>query len=727
VLWLSSAGVNDPVSDTRDYYEGFLAYRNSDVGAKISRTIVGTRYNAPLAEARGKIVIIEDFGCTSCGLDGKAYTDDPSIPNRDGGSTFFATAASMNSLWGYISSQFAVIDSGLTERMYQNSLAASGGLYPMDAATGFLGIDGMNSRTLRHLFAGSQNRTTGLLWMDAPGPALISAVIAENLKFATNISLIRDDFENIFEEISYAATGDGNDKSADHATQLQDYLQHILPEQHWSVLVSATLGSDNWGFSVEPEGLYHKTDWIDGYSHVAVNALQVNADISAAEISAYLTPERLASLSGDAVGRAAGARTLLESHFPWARWNVAVKRWPFDPENWATELDSAASVSLPSADDGELYLYTVWATSGINRAPVANAGGPYEANEGSTITFDASASSDPDGDALHYRWDLNGDGSWDTISSTDPTAHGTYNDNGTFLAKVEVSDNALTTVATVSVKVHNVAPTLDAGGAATIFGGLALTRECHILDPGNDTWSVEIRYGDGSRTNLLHPQKTFVIQHAYPGPGDYDVEIFVSDDDGDSGFATFHVQAGVNSPPTPVDDWIEIGTVTAGTEIKLSIAKLLHNDTDPDSDPLTLKDFDPLSANQQSVRRDGDALYYRVPAAPVEPDSFNYTVADSAGAMGTATVHIVPVKIDPTSNIISLTQLPSGTVRLLFVGVPGRSYIVQATDSLNKPDWTNLGTVMAEANGFVTFEDTEAPSHLTRYYRCVSVQNTLPN
>lgn len=81
----------------------------------------------------------------------------------------------------------------------------------------------------------------------------------------------------------------------------------------------------------------------------------------------------------------------------------------------------------------------------LNTAPVADAGGPYTVKPGARIVLDASASSDLEGDALTYVWDLDGDGEFD--DATGPTA--TFRANrppGSYPVAVQVSDGSESSV-----------------------------------------------------------------------------------------------------------------------------------------------------------------------------------------------------------------------------------------------------------------------------------------
>ena len=86
-----------------------------------------------------------------------------------------------------------------------------------------------------------------------------------------------------------------------------------------------------------------------------------------------------------------------------------------------------------------------------NVPPVADLGGPYFGYVGIEIKFDASDSTDYNGDNLEYRWDFDNNGIWDTSWSNDPTATHTYLEDYSDMVMVEVSDDEYTDTAFVIV------------------------------------------------------------------------------------------------------------------------------------------------------------------------------------------------------------------------------------------------------------------------------------
>jgi len=75
----------------------------------------------------------------------------------------------------------------------------------------------------------------------------------------------------------------------------------------------------------------------------------------------------------------------------------------------------------------------------VNQTPVADAGGPYRGDVGTSIELDGSGSNDSDGSISLYEWDLDNDGQYD--DATGATASFNAAAEGTFTVGLQVTDN----------------------------------------------------------------------------------------------------------------------------------------------------------------------------------------------------------------------------------------------------------------------------------------------
>ncbi|WP_442505486.1 S8 family serine peptidase [Novipirellula sp. SH528] len=246
-----------------------------------------------------------------------------------------------------------------------------------------------------------------------------------------------------------------------------------------------------------------------------------------------------------------------------------------------------------------------WAGDGVpNQLPIADAGITQSGNEGNPITFDASGSSDPDGDSLTYVWDF-GDGQ--TAHTTDPTISHSYEYGGTFAVSLTVNDgrggqSIDTTTSDVS-EVNDV-PVAVAGGPYRGFANSPIAFDASAssdfdnLDgtTANDqilwyTWD----FNDGTVLTTTDVS----VDHTYTTANNFNVSLSVNDGATDSLLAVTSVavdaeQSGVPMYVSSIDfeskrggkDWravIEIrsaeGNVLAGVSVTIVFANQTYQGT----------------------------------------------------------------------------------------------------------------------------------------------------
>lgn len=195
------------------------------------------------------------------------------------------------------------------------------------------------------------------------------------------------------------------------------------------------------------------------------------------------------------------------------------------------------------ASDGDLQSdeITVSITvHAVNDAPAARAGGPYQTDEGATIVFDGSASSDVDGDPLTYAWTF-GDGG----TGSGPTPSHLYADNGTFTVMLTVSDGVLADAASADVVVNNVAPAVGTPSGPTdpVQHGTEVAVSAGFVDPGTSDapFAAIIDWGDGTTSIAVVTEAggtgTAAGMHTYASDGMYMVTVRVTDKDGATGIS----------------------------------------------------------------------------------------------------------------------------------------------------------------------------------------------
>ena len=182
------------------------------------------------------------------------------------------------------------------------------------------------------------------------------------------------------------------------------------------------------------------------------------------------------------------------------------------------------------------------------KPPIANAGGPYSGAVNVTITFDGSASSDPDGSVVGYQWNF-GDGG---AAAGAMPVHA-YAATGTYTVVLTVTDSdglahSTETTARVADGSGLQSPVARAGGPyrGTVAAPISFDGSASS-DADGSIVSFDWSFGDGSTGSGAR------LMHVYGNAGVYTVVLTVTDDSGRKGNATATaeiVPVNVNQSPT---------------------------------------------------------------------------------------------------------------------------------------------------------------------------------
>ncbi len=203
-----------------------------------------------------------------------------------------------------------------------------------------------------------------------------------------------------------------------------------------------------------------------------------------------------------------------------------------DPNDFAQQASGAAQGLAVEGKIATAFTSFTVGTQPANRSPIAQFSfTPFNPGVGEVITFDASASRDPDGQIARYQWDFDGDGRTDVLGER---ARVRFNNAGQAEVTLTVTDIRGATASltkTVTVGQQNQRPTArfsvrpsnpNINQSVTFDGTASTDADGRIV---NWQWTFE---GGNRRLSLQGAR----VNVRFTNPGTVNVTLTVTDDDG---------------------------------------------------------------------------------------------------------------------------------------------------------------------------------------------------
>ncbi len=172
---------------------------------------------------------------------------------------------------------------------------------------------------------------------------------------------------------------------------------------------------------------------------------------------------------------------------------------------------------------------------------------PTSPTQGTTIAFDASASTDPDGTIASYSWNF-GDGG---VATGVTTSH-VYTSQGTYHVVLTETDNLGGTNSTLEDILVDQPPTLTLTPPSSPTAGQTVTLTLAASDPDGTISSIQVNWGDGKTDSL--PGTATGASHVYNTAGTFTITVTVTDNAGRTAVktSTVTVVASAGLPLTSI-------------------------------------------------------------------------------------------------------------------------------------------------------------------------------
>jgi hypothetical protein len=385
------------------------------------------------------------------------------------------------------------------------------------------------------------------------------------------------------------------------------------------------------------------------------------------------------------------------------------------------------------ANDGSFASNTATVTIAVGAAtaslpPTAAIVAPAYAAEGTTFVVDGSDSIGPDGSGpLTYSWDLNGDGVFG--DATTPSATASMSDDGARVVRLRVTGSSGTGETSHTITIVNVAPAVGEIDSST-GSGQQYAAGGSFTDPGDDSWTATVDYGDGAGPQpLALSGKTFDLRHRYTASGSYWVSVKVCDDDGGCGERTTRVD--VNGAGVVTATGVPI-PATEGAAFSGAVASFTYTDSSADASAFDARvDWGDGSATTAGVVIRGADGGFAVTGSHTYTEEGSYQVSvtisaaggSDATAMSTASVADAALHATAGSTLTSPNPVSGLTVATFTDDNPWGS----VSDFTASIDWGDgaltSGTVSQTSTGAFAVSGTHAYDALGSHTVTVAISD----